>query len=139
VKRYIESDELYDWKPEYTRLWRELVPKTGTAATVQGEVIRIMGTSTREAYQNGNNNWSERHDIQMRFVEATLTDGTFDRQFASEVHSMAAEILESLDTPDLSGSSSCPLYRLTRLAVAWCHEHPDPIPFAGHISPNNPA
>ncbi len=139
MKRYLESQEPYEWKPEYSRLWRDLVPGSGVAESLQGEIIRIMGTSTREAYQNGNNNWSERHDLQMRFVEAMLTDGTFDRQFASEVHSLTAEILETLDTPDLSGSSSCPLYRLTRLVVAWCHEHPDPIPFVGHISPYNPA
>jgi len=47
----------YNWKREQTRLWQTLVPKSGRASTLQGELIRITGKLTDEAYRNGNMNW----------------------------------------------------------------------------------
>jgi hypothetical protein len=32
-----------DWRTEFKRLWKELVPPEGQADTVQGELIRALG------------------------------------------------------------------------------------------------
>ena len=45
------------WWEEQPRLWKELVPRSGQAGTIQGELIRCTGKLTDEAYRNGNVNW----------------------------------------------------------------------------------
>jgi hypothetical protein len=44
------------WKREHARLWKATVPAQGQAATLQGELIRITGKLTDQAYRNGNCN-----------------------------------------------------------------------------------
>ncbi len=38
-----------DWKKEHARLWAALVPPSGQAAALQGELVRIAGKLTDEA------------------------------------------------------------------------------------------
>lgn len=49
-------DDISDLKKEFSRLWDYLVPISGSAQTVQGEVIRITGRIADELYRNGGMN-----------------------------------------------------------------------------------
>lgn len=45
------------WEDQHQELWELLVPSSGPAATVQGEVIRISGRINDEIERNGGVNW----------------------------------------------------------------------------------
>jgi hypothetical protein len=116
------------WK-DHARLWKKLVPLSGPAKTVQGEVIRIVGKLTNEAYRNGNANWSRSCTLMWRFVGKTLEDPeTFSPKDRAKVKEWVATIIRDRDCPDLSRGRS-PFYRLTEKAVIWCFKHPKLIPY----------
>lgn len=46
------------WQEQHRELWDLLVPVQGTAATEQGEVIRITGKVADEMFRNGGANWN---------------------------------------------------------------------------------
>lgn len=45
------------WEDRHQELWEMLVPSSGAAATVQGEIIRISGRISDEIDRNGSVNW----------------------------------------------------------------------------------
>ena len=114
------------WK-DHARLWSKLVPPRGPAKTVQGEVIRIVGKLTDEAYRNGNANWSRSCTLMWKFVAKILNDPeTFSPKDRARVKEWVATIIRDRDCPNLSRGRS-PYYRVTEKAVIWCLKHPDPI------------
>ena len=64
----------YKWWEEYERLQSALVPPSGQADTVQGEMVRCVGKLTDEAYRNGNINWApdSGHAIMLDYIKSTL-------------------------------------------------------------------
>lgn len=46
------------WQKQYEELWELLVPSSGSAKIVQGEVVRIAGRVRDEIYRNGGGNWN---------------------------------------------------------------------------------
>jgi hypothetical protein len=54
------------------KLWETLVPKSGQAATVQGELIRAIERLRWEAQNNGNANWDEGFIRFCDYLEETL-------------------------------------------------------------------
>jgi hypothetical protein len=119
-------DEDYYWT-RHARLWDELVPPNGQAKTVQGEVIRVTGKLTREAYRNGNMNWDRDCARLWRFVARTLDDpDTFTPEERTRIKGWVKTIIRDHDDPDVSGEGS-PYYLLTEKAVAWVLAHPKPI------------
>jgi len=118
----------YNWKREQERLWNGLVPQRGRAATLQGELIRIAGKLTDEAYRNGNDNWDDEMAAMWRFVGENIADpGTFSAQQIAEIRNAVATIIRDYDRPDVSGDGS-PYYLLSQRVVDWCMAHPDPRP-----------
>jgi hypothetical protein len=118
----------YDWKREQQRLWNALVPKSGRAATLQGELIRIAGKLTDEAYRNGNMNWDDDCAPMWRFVGQHIADpDTFTPEQIAEIREAVATIVRDRDSPDLSGDGS-PYYVVMERVVDWCIAHPDPRP-----------
>lgn len=116
------------WWEEQPRLWQALVPKTGQAATVQGELIRCTGKLTDEAYRNGNVNWSPGHERMARFVGRQLDDeATFSPEDRARIAAAVDRVIAEHQVPDVSGHGS-PHYLLTEMAVRWCLANPDPIP-----------
>ena len=116
------------WWEEQERLWTKLVPRSGQASTVQGELIRCTGKLTDEAYRNGNTNWSSGFERMLRFVRSTLDDPqTFTPEERAIIQNAVARIIADAADPDVSGHGS-PHYVLTEMAVRWCLAHPDPIP-----------
>ena len=115
------------WKTEFKRLWKNLVPLQGQAATVQGEVIRAVGRLSDEAYRNGNYNFRKGHRMLCQFLRKNLKDpDVFSAAEIQEIDQWINRILDAKN-PDLSGSTS-PYYRLAEKAVEWCQSKPDPIP-----------
>jgi hypothetical protein len=115
-----------NWRSEFQRLWRELVPATGQAKTVQGELVRAIGRLSDEAYRNGNINFDKGHRIQCEYLRKNLKDrAVFSEAEIQEIDQWIDRILDAKN-PDLSGSSS-PYYRLAEKVVAWCKAKPDRI------------
>ncbi|MDD5262250.1 MAG: hypothetical protein PHD76_10440 [Methylacidiphilales bacterium] len=118
----------YEWKKEHTRLWSELVPASGQAETLQGELIRIAGKLTDQAYRNGNMNWDEEHERMWRFIGDTIADDpAFSKADQSLIREKIEEIIRDEACPNLSGDSS-PYYFVSEKVVDWCMAHPKPIP-----------
>lgn len=46
------------WQQQYEELWELLIPSSGAARTIQGEVVRIAGKVRDEIYRNGGANWN---------------------------------------------------------------------------------
>ncbi len=117
----------YNWKKEQGRLWRELVPLDGQADTLQGELIRIAGKLTDQAYRNGNMNWDADHERMWRFIgEKIASDPIFSSTEQGLIRDKIEEIIRDEACPDLSTDSS-PYYIITEKVVDWCMAHPDPI------------
>lgn len=116
------------WWEEQPRLWKKLVPRSGQAATIQGELIRCTGKLTDEAYRNGNINWDSGYERLARFVGRSLDDPeTFTPEELAGLRRAITQVIEDRDQPDVSGHGS-PHYLISEMAVRWCLAHPDPIP-----------
>ncbi len=61
------------WQTQHQELWELLVPSSGAAATIQGEVIRISGRIANELDGNGGGNWDAQYklmaDTFLQFVQ----------------------------------------------------------------------
>ena len=53
-------------------VWKNLVPKSGQSAWVQGELLRCVEKLCWEAQNNGNCNWDEGFEILADYLESTL-------------------------------------------------------------------
>lgn len=78
---------------EANRIWGEFVPKSGQAATVQGEMLRAVEKLRDEAIRNGNINWDEGFDILLRYLQDRLLD---EAVFSSDIIAGTREIMERL-------------------------------------------
>ncbi len=108
------------WQARHQALWQLLVPSSGPAATVQGEVVRISGRIGDELLRNGGVNW----DADYVAMAAALLD-----------HLGRPSALPGPELADLGRivsrlgrtSSEAELDRLAELAVAWVELNPNPI------------
>jgi hypothetical protein len=106
-------------------LWRTYVPRSGQAASVQGELIRAVEKLRDEAQRNGNVNWDHGFEILARFLRDTLvTSGPFAPPILKQIERDVARLL-NFETPETDDE----LYdRLTDRVVEWARAHPDPLP-----------
>lgn len=106
------------WQDRHQELWELLVPSSGAAETVQGEVIRIAGRIRRELDDNGGINW----DAQFRrMTDAWLEHVGSGRPLPTgdltEAAALATQIRKRQGEP----------LRLCELAVAWVALNPKPV------------
>ena len=78
---------------EAQAIWREFVPPSGQAATVQGELLRAVEKLRDEAIRNGNGNWDKGFKILLRYLENHLLDSAV---FPDEVRSKTRAALRRL-------------------------------------------
>jgi len=115
------------WQKEFSELWDALVPAEGQAETLQGELVRIAGKLTDQAYRNGNMNWDRDHERMWRFVGQRLDDPqTFSAVERALIRAKIEEIIRDYVSSDVSGEGSC-YYIISEKVVDWCRAHPTPI------------
>jgi hypothetical protein len=125
-------------------IWRHLVPRSGQALTVQGELLRAVEKLRWEAQGNGNINWNEHFEKLIDFLHAHLV--AREALTVEMTLSILADLarlrnflpVDQLEDPleDHSQAEMLPyvdddLYdRLTAGVVAFCRLHTRLIPRA---------
>jgi hypothetical protein len=107
------------WQKQHAELWELLVPSSGLAQTMQGEVIRISGRMARELKDNGGINWDEPYKIMAdSFLEFVQNAETLSTEEITELATIVGQV-------KLKNDSN--IYRLTELGVKWVLNNPVPI------------
>lgn len=107
------------WQAQHDELWKLLVPSSGPAKTVQGEVIRITGRVSDEWCRNGGINWDRDYSAMARAFAGYLQQG---RPLEPGEVTEVKAIVRSLSAKDGDGHE-----RLAELAVAWVLKNSSPL------------
>ena len=110
-----------EWKSQHAELWEYLVPPSGTAATVQGEVIRLSGRIGNELLNNGGVNWDDDFRRMLSALAAHLASHNALDAASVDWMAQAVEALRGGAVIDawIDG--------LTELSVRWVLGNPHPI------------
>ena len=107
------------WEERYEQAWTLLVPGSGSATTVQGEVVRIAGRVNDELLRNAMGNWNKEYRKMLIAISGYLQQGnSLSESELAEVADIQKHILED----DGTGTQ-----RLCELATAWVVQNPQPI------------
>ena len=107
------------WQERYEQAWTLLVPSSGSAITVQGEVVRIAGRVNDELLRNAMGNWDKEYRKMLTAISGYLQQGNpLSESELAEVADIQKHILDD----DGSGTQ-----RLCELATAWVVQNPEPI------------
>lgn len=149
------KSEIDDWVEalwyQNQTLWKTLVPAEGSAASLQGELVRALGRIETEHFKNGMSNWGDGsgfYEAFTRLIHDTLkSEKTFSKLIKKTIDADIGEIKKSGQLgraiakgrkpreAAFSGSVlvQCDVekshQRLGALITLWCQRHPDPIPF----------
>ena len=110
------------WEEQYEELWSFLIPSSGAAKTVQGEVIRIPGRVRDELDRNGGANWDRDYRKMLQALPQYLSLGIpLSDQELEETKELVAQVhgKDFDDEPRLD--------RLCQLAIAWIKQNPEPL------------
>jgi hypothetical protein len=108
------------WQDQFNELWYMLVPASGKAEILQGEMIRIVGRLSHEILDNGGINWYKRYDkLRRELLDYLNLDSKLNKKLTNE----ACKILEGIT----ASSNEASIYRLTEIIVKWVLENPEPI------------
>lgn len=110
------------WEEQYEELWSFLIPSSGAAKTVQGEVIRIPGRVRDELDRNGGVNWDRDYRKMLQALPQYLSLGIpLSDQELEETKELIAQVhgKDFDDEPRLD--------RLCQLAIAWIKQNPGPL------------
>ena len=111
-----------NWEEQYEELWSFLIPSSGAAKTVQGEVIRIPGRVRDELDRNGGVNWDRDYRKMLQAMPQYLSLGIpLSKQELEETKELIAQVhgKDFDDEPRLD--------RLCQLALAWIKQNPEPL------------
>lgn len=108
------------WPAQHQELWDVLVPASGHAKTVQGEVIRITGRVSHEILNNGGGNWDADYRKMLDALIRHLNTGT---PLAPALLQEAATLANRFRS--IAGNEQPA--RLSELAVQWVLANPQPI------------
>ena len=109
------------WQEQYDELWNMLVPGSGKAQTIQGEMLRIVGRVTREILDNGGINWDDDYrEMLHALVEFLNLNENLEPELIEEANHIAKHVTLSTDKKAL--------YRLTEIVVKWVLANAEPIP-----------
>jgi len=107
------------WEERFEQAWTLLVPSSGSATTMQGEVVRIAGRVNDELLRNAMGNWDKEYRKMLTAMSAYLQQGNpLSESELAEVADIQKHILED----DGTGTQ-----RLCELATAWVVQNPEPI------------
>lgn len=111
------------WEEQYEELWSFLIPSSGAAKTVQGEVIRIPGRVRDELDRNGGVNWDRNYRKMLQAMPHYLSLGTTLSDTDLEE---AKQLISQIYGKDFNDAPR--LDRLCQLAIAWIKQNPEPLP-----------
>lgn len=107
------------WQEQHAEMWNLLVPSSGPARCVQGEVIRISGRISDEWERNGGANWDAAYVRMANALASYVRGGTpLDPDEIDEIESIVGSLVER------GGAGND---RLAGLAVAWVLRNPQPM------------
>lgn len=118
----------------FSQLWSELVPESGQAATIQGELVRAIGRMTEELVRNGYANWDSGYEILSAFLAEHLSDGTFGSQTSTGVKKDIEMIQKYARGEEIEYDFEEAHERLQQAVAAWCANHPELRPL--QMNPN---
>lgn len=110
------------WEEQYEELWSFLIPSSGAAKTVQGEVIRIPGRVRDELDRNGGVNWDRNYRKMLQAIPHYLSLGT---PLSDTDLEEAKQVISQIYGKDFNDGPR--LDRLCQLALAWIKQNPNPI------------
>ena len=110
------------WEEQYEELWSFLIPSSGAAKTVQGEVIRIPGRVRDELDRNGGANWDRDYRKMLQAIPHYLSLGT---PLSDTDLEEAKQVISQIYGKDINDGPR--LDRLCQLALAWIKQNPNPI------------
>ena len=82
---------------EAQAIWKQFVPKSGQAGTVQGELLRAVEKLRDGAIRNGNGNWDQGFEMLLAYLRSHLLDVAV---FPSDVIRQTESILARLQNHD---------------------------------------
>lgn len=85
----LNDEDLTEW------VWDNLIPSSGQASSVQGEILRVIEKLRWESQQNGNINWDDCFVMMVDFLEQQLVEGS---SFTQEVKASIQQDLMRLRT-----------------------------------------
>jgi hypothetical protein len=107
-----------DWEDRHDELWGLLVPSSGHADTVQGEVVRIAGRIHDELYRNGGINWDGDYElIADAFLEHVASRMPLAKRLLDETRALVAALKRR------DGDTR----RLCELGVMWVSLNSSPM------------
>lgn len=104
------------WEAQHQELWELLVPSSGHAKTVQGEVIRISGRISYELFDNDGMNWDNQFKKMLKSFAKYLQMG----------NSIADEKIAKINNINTDSEDET-INRLCEIAVEWVKLNPQPI------------
>ncbi len=129
------------------QLCKELVPESGVASTLQGELIRAEGRLSSEFFRNGMMNWDAYYAGLLKLIEGTLGNyGGFSERVKKALSADIAEVERAGKIGEaaakgerarievqgesffVESDAEKALNRLSALIVIWIRYHADPIP-----------
>lgn len=110
------------WEEQYEELWSFLIPSSGAAKTVQGEVIRIPGRVRDELDRNGGANWDRDYRKMLQALPQYLSLGS---SLSEQELAETKELIAQVHGKDFDDEHR--LDRLCQLALSWIKQNPEPI------------
>jgi ankyrin repeat protein len=107
---------------QYEELWSFLIPSSGPAKTVQGEVIRIPGRVRDELDRNGGVNWDRDYRKMLQALPQYLSLGI---PLSDQELEETKELIAQVHGKDFDDEAR--LDRLCQLAIAWIKQNPEPL------------
>jgi hypothetical protein len=87
-------------------IWHNLVPKSGQASSLQGELLRAVERLRWEAQGNGNINWDDRFEMFLDFLEDHLqTEPHFSPEIRASIASDLGRLRNFLPVRELVDES----------------------------------
>ncbi|HTE88857.1 MAG TPA: hypothetical protein VK639_07900 [Terriglobales bacterium] len=115
------------WQETLRRIGKELVPVSGEAETLQGEMVRCISNLKDEATRNGWMNWDQRDAESIEVLRRYLPDtAVFSEPVRQEIH-------KALDTVRYAGERGADegvfgyneLKFLAKHVAEWCIHYDD--------------
>lgn len=117
------------WQETMRRLSKELVPLSGEAETLQGELVRCINNLADEAERNGWMNWDDGDLESIETLRRYLpVEEVFPESVEKEIHSTLDKIRYAGETGANEGKFGCDEIKfIARHVAEWCNLHQELI------------